>query len=578
MYKNSQGTVGASTSNYPVRVHGMNGADGVNENTVFGFGIMCIGTATPLIQYSTFESNHSVSIASIGRSLSSTLVSQMPNPTVRDNIISGSTMTNTGWHAGLMTAYGGRVTAQRNVIRGHRNTTEDRTGGIHIFDGRTALIGSNSVKTDGNIITDNDWGLNITVTNSIIGTPSSYTIKNNNIVYNGNGGSGLTCTGFLTSGCVRYENTTSTANRSLTLQGNAWGNSDPLNNGYTYDATPPGAAADAFYGVTQGDVMAITSPQFSVAEQVNQSYTEETAGWGYSAFNTIQQAVDAAGNPDTIVVASGNYAENVCVFSKQNVAIIGDSMATCGSGSKPVISPNSGNAMHIFTLSAAAAHNTTNITVNGFFFDQEGAQEVGILTTGWDNTANAANNPPTSIEVRNTCFQDYATQGADGVAAASAAMATEEFPFNNTTRQSYGNNVSPATPDPTDIDAQANNNFNYGGVSTSPSFKLWDKTDEYIAQGSLFYNAATILQTNLIIVFCGDDLNVALGALGAGPVTVYIQGDCIYKSASQLTINGPFDIRVDYTGREFTSPYCRTKWYYLQFSRCGSFMGYRLPC
>jgi len=290
MYKNAQGTVGASTTNYPVLVQNINGAGGATENANFAYGILCMGTSNPLIQYSTFQTIHNASIASIGRSLSSTLVSQMPNPTAKDNTITGATKNNTGWYAGIMTAFGGRITAQRNIIRGFRgNTTiNDSSSGIFIYDGRTALIGSNSVKADGNTITDNDWGLNIKVTNAIIGTPSNYTIKNNSIVYNGNNGSGLTCSGGATvTGCVRYENTTSNADRSLALGSNAWGNSDPLNNGYTYDATPPGLSTHAFWGVTLGDVMSVTSPQFSVSENVNPSYTSATSGWGYSAFNTI---------------------------------------------------------------------------------------------------------------------------------------------------------------------------------------------------------------------------------------------------------------------------------------------------
>ncbi|MBI3218946.1 MAG: T9SS type A sorting domain-containing protein [Bacteroidetes bacterium] len=557
MYRNAQGTVGNSSDTGRVQIVDIDGAGGVTDNTIFGFGLVCMGTANPLIQYTTFTGYHNVAIASIGRSLSSTLTSQMPNPIVADCIITGTTQNNTGWYSGIMNSFGGKVTARRNFITAHRNSmTTFYASGILIYDGRNALIGSGSVKSDGNNIIDNDWGLNVIVTNTIIGTPSLYTIKNNNIAYNGNSESGLTCTGTqATSGCVRYDNSTSAADRILALPSNAWGNADPLNNGYGISTGSPvaaGASTDAFWSVSSGDKMTVASPVAATTENVDPSYSAATVGFGYSTFNTIQRAVNAAGNPSTILVKdSTTYTENVCVFNKNNVTIVGDSTATCGSSSKPVINPASGNGMHIYTLSGGTGR-TTNITVNGFYFLQVGAQEVGLLVTGTDNTnADATNLPPTGIRVRNTCFEDYATQAADGVPAGSAAMATEESPFNNTTRQSYGENVAPAVSDPTDVDASANNNMNFNGSSTSPSFKVWDKTDADILDGGpgAPYNVATILQTNLIIVYCGDDLNTALAGLGAGPVTVYLQGDCIYKSASRLTISGVFDIGVDYTGR-----------------------------
>lgn len=563
MYKNAQGTVGNSNDTGKVWVTNIKGAGGTTENNRFGFGIMCIGTANPLIQHSTFQGYQNAAVASIGRSLSSTLTSQMPYPTVADCNITGVTQNNTTWYSGIMSAFGGKVKAQRNIVRAHRNSGGGFVpSGLLIYDGRDALIGSNSVKNDGNIITDNEWGLNIIVTNSIIGTPSLYTIKNNNIAYNGNGESGLTCSGTqATTGCVRYENTTSTSDRNLALPSNAWGNADPLNNGYAIyggtNTTPvtAGSAADAFWAVTQGDKMSVTSPVFASIETVNLAYTSATSGWGYSTFSTIQEAINAAGNPSTVRVDSGTYTENVCVFNKNNVTIIGDSSATCGSGDKAVINPATGNGMHIFTLSGGTGR-TTNIIVNGLYFQQVGTQRVGLLVTGTDNTAvDATNLPPTGIQVRNTCFEDYATQSADGTAAANAAMATEEYAFNNTGRQSYGQNVSPATANATDVDASANNNLNYNGTSTSPSFKVWDKTDEYLANGSVAYNAATILQTNLIVIYCGDDIDTALAGLGTSAVTVYLQGDCIYKTAStNLTMNGPFDMRVDYTGRNQVPP------------------------
>jgi hypothetical protein len=567
MFKNAQGTIGNSLDTGKVWVTNVKGASGTTENTRFGFGIMCIGTANPLIQYNTFSGYQNAAVASIGRSLSSTLTAQMPNPVVSDCNITGVTQNNTTWYTGLMSAYGGKMTARRSIVRSHKNTGGGFVAsGVLIFDGRDALIGSNSSKTDGNNITDNNWGLNVIVTNSIIGTPSLYTIKNNNIAYNGNGNSGKTCSGAVTTtGCVRYENTTSNADRTLSIASNAWGNDDPLNNGYGMSTGSPvaaGSSADAFWSVTPGDKMNVTSPLFASIENVDVSYTSLTVGWGYSAFATIQQAVDAAGDPSTVLVAgSHTYTENVCVFNKNNVKIIGDSSATCGSGAKPMLDPSTGNAIHIFSL-AGGTGRTTNITVNGFYLKQTGSQRVGLLVTG-TNAANvdATNLPPTGIQVRNTCFEGYATQGANGTVVASAAMSSQEYTggglLNGTARHSFGGTpgtVPPATPDATDIDASANNNLNYNGTSTDPTFKVWDKTDRNVVDGAANYFDARIIQTNIIIVYCGDDLNTALAGLGAGPVTVYLQGDCIYKSAAQLTISGVFDIRVDYTGRQQYPP------------------------
>jgi hypothetical protein len=191
------------------------------------------------------------------------------------------------------------------------------------------------------------------------------------------------------------------------------------------------------------------------------------------------------------------------------------------------------------------------------YFKQAGTQRVGILVVGHDNTAAASNRPPQDVSVRNSCFEGYATQAANGDdAIASAAMATEEYPFNNTGRQSYGGAVPPATANVSDVDASANNNFNYLALSTDNDFKLWEKTDGFIDE--VAYNIARIIKTDIIIIYCGDDMEAVLNSLGTGPVTVYLQGDCIYKASETgmaplndgiLTINGNFDIKVDYTGR-----------------------------
>jgi hypothetical protein len=126
---------------------------------------------------------------------------------------------------------------------------------------------------------------------------------------------------------------------------------------------------------------------------------------------------------------------------------------------------------------------------------------------------------------------------------------------------SWGGAVPPATANVSDVDASANNNFNYLALSTDNDFKLWEKTDGYIATGGAAnsdYDIARIIKTDIIIIYCGDDMEAVLNSLGTGPVTVYLQGDCIYKATETgpaplndgiLTINGNFEIKVDYTGR-----------------------------
>jgi hypothetical protein len=51
----------------------------------------------------------------------------------------------------------------------------------------------------------------------------------------------------------------------------------------------------------------------------------------------------------------------------------------------------------------------------------------------------------------------------------------------------------------------------------------------YIAASS-DYDIARIIKTDIIIIYCGDDMEAVLNSLGTGPVTVYLQGDCMYKS------------------------------------------------
>ncbi|MFM6396578.1 MAG: hypothetical protein ACKPFF_07820, partial [Planktothrix sp.] len=178
---------------------------------------------------------------------------------------------------GIMIANGANAVIRRNHIHGNRsgNNSDTRFAyGIYTNDARTILVGDNSVKSNGNIISDNEIALYVRVPTSSIST-NGYTIRNNNIVYNGGQLSGLASpSGKIASygnavavntsyGIARFSHA-DTRTQTLTLNNNAFGNSEAhlfFNySGNPYTPASYSSAPAAFWRETGGDVITYLNP------------------------------------------------------------------------------------------------------------------------------------------------------------------------------------------------------------------------------------------------------------------------------------------------------------------------------
>ena len=92
---------------------------------------------------------------------------------------------------------------------------------------------------------------------------------------------------------------------------------------------------------------------------------------GGSEFLSIQEAVDAASAGDTIIVAAGDYAENVSIDKALTIVGAGSD----GTGSN--IAPAAGNAFTVTVNDAAAA-----VTISGFRMDGGGTAQNGVVADG----------------------------------------------------------------------------------------------------------------------------------------------------------------------------------------------------
>lgn len=574
MYKNAQGRIGSTAqtvcSPHDVRIINCrrSGAPGPTDTTLIGFGVVAMANSVVRVSNCEISNFQNAGVLSLGRTTNTVNRNLQPNPEVTYCRIKGfarNTTANTsashgtsGINAGYMAVFGGRGVVQNNFIDSCTNAGDGIGAGIALIDPFTHTIGGNN-RTLANTVTANEVGLYFERRVVPVGLfPPTFTIQNNTFAYNGNGQSGSTATGGV------LLNDRPAGNYTLNVSQNAWGNA-AASTLYAVTASATLNPTAAFFTYRSGygtDNINRGSAQSAGLEYVDCTLPACDALLGYVNFPTIQKAVDAAAinvlNPTIVNIASCNYAENVVV--QKPIKLHGDTLSSCGGGTKPVIIPTSGNALEISSTSTTT---TQNVTVNGVYFKQAGSQRVGILVVGHNAVAAPTNRPPQDVTVRNSCFEGYGTQAANGDnTIASAAMSTEEFPTPDgagaSGRFAYGGGVDASTDDVSDVDASANNNFNYLATSTDNNFKLWEKTDGFIATGSGNYDIARIIKTDIIIIYCGDDMEAVLNSLGTGPVTVYLQGDCIYKASETgmaplndgiLTINGNFEIKVDYTGR-----------------------------
>lgn len=320
--KNGNGTIGASDA--PVYVTGTREPTMSSYNG--GFGILIYGKSQALIQYTTVDDYQTAGILVAGNStstLASTIANQ-PQPTIENCIIKGQDRNNANSYiAGVMSVYGGRGYLRSSLTYRNYNTVASGAApernsygyGVYLSDTRSWTVGDLTVKGRGNVITENEIGVfaEITVGPTIISS-ALFQIRQNNIYRNGyDGSSYLSSTGSYFNPCacsytnttignIRYRNTGTASSSSLSVQSNAWGNSDiamfskstPNYTPAAYDALPV-----AFWQETIGDVISAGSPLVSDTIAYNTSYTYLSGsainyGYGYTQFPSLNDAVAAA--------------------------------------------------------------------------------------------------------------------------------------------------------------------------------------------------------------------------------------------------------------------------------------------
>ena len=372
-FKTAVGGIGGSASD-SVRVYNVKSAAAVNNAKNLGMGVAFFGKAAPVMSHVRVYDYRNAGVAILGNSTSSlsSTVANQPNPTIEDNVITGSNFSGTTSEnfiqAGVLVANGGRSTTRRNLIWKNRCGTADyATGrfayGIYFYDARSNTIGDvSSTKSNGNLITDNEIGLYVRITTTAIPT-SVYTIRQNTIAYNGN----MTPCGkkphytvaasdWTTYGAVRFRHDPATS-QTLALASNAWGNAEANNffsispTGAEYTSTDYNNTKVAFWRQKTEDNISATTPLSSPVATtmlVNSSYSPgtEPAGagflngmsanlsYGYSNFNSLRNAVYAAvvpatGSPATIEVSS-NITEDSTIIIHKRIRING-TVSTCGS-------------------------------------------------------------------------------------------------------------------------------------------------------------------------------------------------------------------------------------------------------
>ena len=371
-FKTATGTIGGAVGD-SVRVYDVKSAAAVSNAKNLGIGVAFFGKAAPTMSFVRIYDYRNAGIGILGNSTSSTssTVSGQPNPTIQDNVITGSNFVGTTSadfiQAGILIANGGRSTTRRNLIWKNRCGTANYANGrfaygMFLYDARQNTIGDiSATKSNGNLITDNEIGLYVKITTGTIPT-SQYTIKQNVIAYNGNMTPcgkkphySVAASDWTTYGAVRFTHTPS-ASQTLALAQNAWGNAEANN---FYSNTPTGAYSStnydatkvAFWRETAGDIISATTPLSSPVATtmlVNSSYSPETepsgAGflngmnanlsYGYSNFNSLRNAVYAAvvpaTGPSATIEVSSNITEDSTIIINKRIRING-TVSACGS-------------------------------------------------------------------------------------------------------------------------------------------------------------------------------------------------------------------------------------------------------
>jgi len=360
-HKYALGTIGGSASNY-IEVRNIRPTSNTNaeNNTV---GVLFLTRSKPTFQNARIYNYRNIGIGIIGYSTSSlqSVREDQPYPTIQDCIVTGedggtTSASEDAIQAGIVVANGGHASIRRNHIHGNRSgfAGGNRIAyGLYTNDARTLLIGDNSVKANGNVISDNEMAIYVKVITTSL-SASLYTFRNNNIVYNGGPSAGLgtpsgkvanyvnTFASYTTYGVARFSHA-SPFSQTLNLNQNAFGNSE-TDLFYSYSSAAYSVAnyistPVAFWRETSGDIITYVNPLSApVATNLNVNSSHRgsnTSGspsidvaYGYTNFDQINRAVYAAallsvGTIPPRIDVTTNVVENETIIITKPVKIMG---------------------------------------------------------------------------------------------------------------------------------------------------------------------------------------------------------------------------------------------------------------
>ncbi len=535
--RNGNGTVGSSTERVNVT--------GVREATMSAFngcfGILIFGKSQALVQYTTVDDYQTAGILVAGNStstLASTIASQ-PMPAIQDCILKGQNRNNANAYiAGMMSVFGGRGTIIRTITYHNYNTvssgaTPERNSygyGVYLSDARSWTVGDLTVKGKGNLITENEIGVfaEITVGPTVIPV-GLYQIRQNNIYRNGYDGSNSSpSTGMYydvcgcsytstTFGNVRYRNSGTTSSSVLSVQSNAWGNSDagamfskstPAYTPANYDAAPV-----AFWQETIGDAISAASPLAGAVTWVdslafNESYTPISGinvnfEYGFTQFPSLNDAVAAASSSTklTITVPVGTHVLDYPLVINKAIVLKGKSACSGGTPASTMAvlqlaTGVCGPTVWVQGMSTAAGDPLTRtpdgVEIRDFYIDTRvggGSAATfnwGLAFTGAYGSGNVdISTSPTNTKVKGVKISTGYTGGL-------YAMVTRMKPG---VADGPCNRVSKgATASNRDIDAKITYYGNCDVTSLSAT-EVWDDADELAIIARIIYDNTIYVAT-----------------------------------------------------------------------------------
>ena len=431
-YRQSQGLIGGVGDSTYVEVRNIK-QSGSNSNALNNtVGVLFIERAKPTMKNTRVKSYRNIGIASIGNNTSAlqTVQDHQPSPIIENCVVTGedggtSSTSADAIQAGLVVVNGARVNISKSHISGNRsgNAAGDRIAyGVYMWNARNSTIGHATTKANGNVIDDNEIGLYVRVTVSSLAA-TMYSVKNNNIVYNGGTAAGLgtpsgkvanygsSTASYTTSGAVRFSHS-SNFTQVLNLSDNAWGNSEAFDffsysaAGYSlasYQATPV-----AYWRETNADEITFTNPlkpATTTVMSVSPSHSGSNASgtitvdtdFGYTDFDQLNRAVFAAGynsgaaNLDPKINLNGNTVENGSVIITKPVKVTG-SGSTCDA--YPSITLRSGlnePTVWVYGLSAGDGDVTNRAPI------RDTLTKVRILANNTQTSGNASSGPAVLI-------------------------------------------------------------------------------------------------------------------------------------------------------------------------------------